>query len=302
MRIHSLVILLAGLFLLWGCAATHDQLTAAPPADNGLPVTVIATHTDYNGRIFIAAAYPGYDSTGDTFSVAINGSDWPFTPAGYSSGSGELSRTFELIPGMPGRKEISVTVAHEGKTGSGQLVVEYAPQAAIIPAWTEAELFRQTPGLSVRLRFIDEFSATLNGAALGHSFLKAIFADGMEQVAVLDGALMPGRNVLVMTGKDWHGQSLTLTSTLYYAPDGMVRAGDTFTVVYGEAGSRSGPFYAIDISGDALVNSRDWQTPEGKLVREFRAVTPGRATIRISKKPHFLESYELERTIELTVN
>lgn len=302
MRFYFLILLLPLALLFSGCAATNDQVpAAATPPDGNLPVTVSVTHADYNGRIIIEATYPGYDSAGDKFSVALNGSDWPFAPAGASSGSGTLGSTFAIIPGAPGRKVITVSVTHDGRTGRGQVSVDYAPQSAIMPAWIDAELCRQAPNLEVRLRFVNDFSATLNGAAIGHSFLKAVFAEGMEQVAVLDGPLAPGRNVLVMTGKDWQGQPVTLTTTLYYAPDGVVRAGDTFTVVYGEAGSRSGPFYATAIAGDALANGRDWQTPEGKLVREFHAVRPGPAVIHINKKPHFLESYGRERSIELTV-
>ena len=241
------------------------------------------------------------DDTGDQFNIAINGRDWRHRPLGQSSGSGELGRTLELIPGYPGRKDIVVTVTHEGKTGRGLVSVDYAPAAAIEPAWVDGHLRLEPGALEVRLRYINDFKVTLNGVAAEFSYLKAIFADGMEQVVMLDAGLAPGRNELVMTGTDWRGQTVTLVSFLYFAPGGVVNTGDTFTVVYGEAGSRSGPFYSTAIPGEALENGRSWETPDGKLVREFRAVKPGRAVINIFKKAHFRGNYVLESTINLTV-
>lgn len=285
------------LAVLLGVLLYAGAVYAAEPGVLGIEVLSV----DRDGRVVLECTYPRTDDPEAQFAVSINGSEWSFTEEGFGSGSDELSSTIEIIPGQPGVKEIVVTATAGSSVWRGRTSIVYAPAPLMEPSWVDGELCTDTPELTVRTRFISGFSATVGGRPVGIAWLKAIFAEGMEQVAWLEAPLAAGLNTFALQGRDYNHIARNAIPNLYFAPGGVITSADNFSIVYGESGSRSGPFYSYRLEGDALTLVGDGETPDGRLFVTLRGERPGTATLHISKKEHFRGEFVPLRSLTLTV-
>ncbi len=294
---HTVTAVLLGILLY--AAWLPAAMGATVPDNSTLGLEVLSV--DRDGRVVLACAYPNTAVPEAQLSVTVNGSDWRYTEAGSGSGDGKRYRTLELIPGSPGAKEIVVTATAGSSVWRGKTSIIYAPAPLMAPAWVDGELFTDTPELTVRMRFISGFTATVDGRPVGISWLKAIFAEGMEQVAWLEATLDAGLNTFALQGRDYNHIARNALPNLYFAPGGIITSADNFSIVYGESGSRSGPFYQYRLEGDALTLVGDGETPDGRLFVMLRGERPGTATLHISRQEHFRGEYVPLRSLTLTV-
>lgn len=294
---HTVTAVLLGILLY--AAWLPAAMAVVVPDTSTLELDVLSV--DRDGRVILECTWPATDDPEARFDVTINGNAWRCTEAGFGSGDGKRYRTLEIIPGRPGVKEIVVTATAGSRVWRGKTSIIYAPAPLMEPAWVDGELFTDTPELTVRTRFISDFTATVDGRPVGISWLKAIFAEGMEQVAWLEATLDAGLNTFALQGRDYNHIAVTALPNLYFAPGGVITSADNFSIVYGEAGSRSGPFYSYRLEGDALTLVSDGETPDGRLFVMLRGERPGTATLHISKKEHFRGEFVPLRSITLTV-
>ena len=100
--------------------------------------------------------------------------------------------------------------------------------------------------------------------------------------------------------------------TFVVLDDGGLAPGESARLVYGEVGGKSGPFYDLEVDGEAVrikgdgfgkvMIARDgWVFESSILVAELAAEGPGEATIRIERKGHFLQEYEPQRELRVRV-
>ncbi len=148
--------------------------------------------------------------------------------------------------------------------------------------------------------------------------------DGGELPAIPLETGAPGQRVRV--SPRWH-PGLNTVQQLVTAPSGTTERAYTFVLledgglamgqaaqlVYGQVGSRSGPFYRISAEGDAVAVAGDrirpvlspaddgWVLEDQVLVAEVTARASGEAILRIEKKDHFTRTYELERERRIRV-
>ena len=98
-----------------------------------------------------------------------------------------------------------------------------------------------------------------------------------------------------------------------YLPDSAITLGETLAIPYGTMGGKSGPFYSMELEGDALspvgdgeetfyiIDPEGWAVEKSVLVKTLRADRPGRSRVKIFVKRHFLQSRELEREFDIHV-
>ena len=94
------------------------------------------------------------------------------------------------------------------------------------------------------------------------------------------------------------------TFTFVLLDDGGLAPGEAARLVYGEVGSRSGPFFELAVEGDAVALERKgfaavlvadgdgWLREDQVLVADLRARAEGEAILRILEKAHFTEPSE----------
>jgi hypothetical protein len=139
---------------------------------------------------------------------------------------------------------------------------------------------------------------------------------GQQQARLLSiqPAWRPGLNGLLLEGKDPQGKAVRRPYGFVYSGDGSLNPGESAMLDYGSEGTKSGPFSTLMVQGDAVVLGKNrmvetytidpdgWIGRETRLVREVKAVKPGKAKILIFEKPHFLADEKLIREIAVTVN
>lgn len=307
-----------------GAAARRPRTATSPAGPAADTVTVTVHDTDYDGRLLVELEFPSLPGDEVEIDVEANGTPVMHRVTGSGSGGGRSSRTIFVGPTPPGEeKDLRVTVRGGGRTLHGRARAFYAPAAAILPAWIDGGLLLGSEGLSFQVRLVDDLVMTVNGAPASIGYLKMVPEDGITLSALAEATLRPGWNEIVFTGRSYRGESITHRSEVLIAPDGLVHAGDVFRIVYGREGSRSGPFFSVEVEGDAIravgpddavCRGRHWEeeahpwgepeahgAPDDRLIAAFVAERPGRATLKIYVKPHFLQDRRLEREIPLRV-
>ncbi len=262
--------------------------------------------------VLVSLDYPK-DWPKPDFTVRVNGAEAPFRWWSGGMSQDRQSATLLVFPGAAGIARISVQAMSGGKTAE-------ATDAIPWNAWSMAGLL-DGPGrleavLKARpLRFwafpADGVRVLWNGRPL------ALRLEPLSGRPVGLFSIEPewkaGKNLLSVetTGKD--GKRIAREYSFVYLADGTTRIGETLAIPYGTPGSKSGPFYTIELDGNALVPVGDgeepytvldpegWVLEETALVKRVKAERPGETRIRISVKRHFLQARELDRELRLTV-
>lgn len=122
-----------------------------------------------------------------------------------------------------------------------------------------------------------------------------------------------GRNTLSLAATGSAGEALRQNYTFVSLAEGVIPYRQKFRLTYGSPGSRSGPFYRLEVDGQAVALGPDatvdvdtldqwgWLTRNQQLVREVVGAAAGEATLRIYEKSFFLDAEHLKQTIHLRV-
>ncbi len=258
----------------------------------------------------VSVEYPKGWEAGE-FQVLVDGKE--VNARRRSGGFSEDRRMESLLfyPGKPGVKRVSVKAAVEGRAAEvfGSLEWKPRPFAALMDYLGDRMLVTARVKLRVVTANTGDVTLLFNGEAM------------KPEVLGRDATLLsfvppwrPGPNSLSVEGKGVDGTLVKRSYTFVYS-EGEIRLGESalMSLPVGREGSKSGPFYSVTIEGDAISTVRDltvdayvmddggWVGSEAKLVRELKAVKPGRASVKIFEKPHFLQPKALKEEYFITV-
>lgn len=137
---------------------------------------------------------------------------------------------------------------------------------------------------------------------------------GMAELWRAAVAWKPGRNVVTVEATGADGKVIAREYSFVDLTGGELAFRQKANLAYGVPGSRSGPFYEVESSGDAValgapgeasidaLDSDGWPTKASLLMREIVGAAPGAAVLRIVEKPHFLQPERIVREIRLQVS
>jgi len=230
-----------------------------------------------------------------------------------SGGFSEDRRMESLLffPDKPGVKRVSVKAAIEGRALEASGLLEWNPRpfAALMDYLGDRMLVTARAKLRVVTANTGDVTLLFNGEAMTPEVL------GRDAAQLsFDPPWRPGPNSLSVEGKGVDGTLVKRSYTFVYS-EGEIRLGESalMSLPVGREGSKSGPFYSVSIEGDAIETVRDltvdsyvvdgagWVGRENRLVRELKAVKPGRASVKIFEKPHFLQPKVLKEEYVITV-
>jgi hypothetical protein len=254
--------------------------------------------------------YPKGWEAGD-FQVLVAGKE---VNARRRSGGYSDDRRMESLlffPGKPGVKRVSVKAAVEGREAetSGSLEWKPRPFAVLLDYLGDGMLVTARVKLRVVTANTGEVTLLFNGKAMKPEVL------GRDATLLsFDPPWRPGLNSLSVEGKGVDGTTVSRSYSFVYS-EGEIRLGEAalMSLNVGREGSKSGPFYSVTIEGDAIATVKDltvdayvmddggWVGSEARLVRELKAVKPGRASVKIFEKPHFLQTKSLKEEYFITV-
>jgi hypothetical protein len=275
---------------------------AAPSgAANALEVTV--RDTDASGRILLDLSYP--TPTGDPepeIEVLANGRPVDVEPSGGGFGGGRSMRSVLVGGARFGMQTLEIAVRVGGETLQEVAHAIFTPRSVILPQWVDDALVLHPPALRLEYRFLNIDTVLVNGLPADFGIEKMMPRDGVTYSGVIiTETAVPGTNTVEIHATDWRGDSVAFKSRFVYAPGGAIQTGQVFSLHYGDVGSRSGPFFTAAASSDVLEEVHTATREDGRLVAKWHAAKPGAVSIVIRKKAHFLQAYEIERTIELRV-
>jgi hypothetical protein len=281
--------ILAGLLVLAASttlAKDGPRITAVRPVPE-LPYLVVDVTSPRDGA-----------ETAPSFTFEADGRPVPSRALGGGSTPEALLATYLVFPGPtcrsvvarwgPGAKERSAPAPARWKAPALAVLLDRLgdEEALFAPVDLEVQVFPPA-----RVRFSQDGSpleaTPVEGAGPG------------ERLRVAP-RWRPGRNELHMVVEGPAGRS---ERTLRFAllEDGGFLPGASARLVYGEVGSRSGPFYRLAVEGDAVavageewaqVRSADadgWLLGRQVNVATLRARAVGEVTLRIERKGSFLD-------------
>ncbi len=274
------------------------QISGQEP-NQDLSIKILSTDSD--ARVILEIEYPQEHGGNVNIKLFDNGKEITFEPVGGGFGGGVEQKDISFIPATFGKHVIKVVGREGNKTTQASIEFDYRPRPLLEPLWTEDELFLQLRSLTVKERYVDSLSIRINGKTAMYKYWKDMSDDFSRTAVVVEPELQSGLNRVELSAVTYDGKTARVNTSCYYAKDSVVAKGDSFNLVYGEVGTKSGPFYSVKIEGSAVKETADIVLENGKLVKTLKGVRQGQATIRIFKKPHFLESERLERSFTLTV-
>ena len=291
---HSCTALMISMSLIGGTATTAAALN---------PFEATVRDTDAGGRILIELSYP--TPAGDPkpeIEVTSNGRSVDVDPAGEGFGGGRSTRSVLVNSAGFGAQSITIEMRVGGETLHAATRADFAPRPVILPGWVDDALAFEPPGLRLEYRFLSIDTVLINGAPADFGIEKMMPRDGVTYSGVIiPDTAQPGTNIIEIAGTGWRGDTYRFTSRFVYAPAAVLHVGQVFSIQYGDVGSKSGPFYQAVASSDILEQQADVMRPDGRIVKTWRAARPGTVAIVVSRKSHFLQGYEVLRSIELTV-
>lgn len=300
-RLRVLLVFVLPLVSLAAPAAASAPSIAVPRPG---PAQVRLVDADWNGRILVEVSWrrPAGSPLDPTFLVTLNGREVSWDQVGAASGGGREEATLAIAPARYGRLAFEVTVVAGDRRFRGRVSTRFQPTAAIVPDWADSELLVTPRSLRFAFRHTRIHEVRLNGEAAEYGVEKDMPLDHTTyHAAILESRFRPGVNVLEVVHVDHRGETRTARSTVYHAPGGEITAGAEFSLTYGVVGSRSGPFFRVAVPPELVAELSDVELPDGRLVKRYRATSPGQGALVVEKKAHFRGSWEVERTIPVRV-
>jgi hypothetical protein len=228
-----------------------------------------------------------------------------------SGGFTEDRQTMSLLffPGKAGAKQITVHTLVDGRTVTATITLNWSGRPFVALLWYGGDRTLLTGAEEVKIITVnlDNIAIKVNNRL---SSPKMVGQDAKLFSLVPDWH--GGLNTVVVEGRDKEGRTATSTYTFVYSPLG-IRKGETAAVRIGVEGTRSGPFYSVTIKGDAVsmgagrsvnvyfLSDDGWIGQQTLLVKDLKALKPGKATVLISEKPYFLREKALKEEIPLIV-
>jgi len=271
----------------------------AQSQDKDLSIKII--NADYDARVILEIVYPQKLGGDIKLRLFDNGKEVGFQPAGGGFGGGYEQKDISFIPTTFGKHTVKIIKQVGDKTTQATITFNYRPRPLLQPLWEDNELFLQLRSLTVKTRYIDSLRILVNGKTASYKFQKDMPDDFSRTAVVVKPALNPGYNKVELSAKGYDGKAVHVSTSCYYAENAVVKQGDSFNLVYGVVGSKSGPFFSVVIEGRAVKRTADVILKNGKLVETLKAVGQGEATIKIFKQPFFLDPEQLDRSFKLTV-
>lgn len=245
------------------------------------------------------------------FTLEVNGK-----PARMRQRSGGFSEDrnmadFLFIPGKTEKQSVAVKTVIDGKRVDAKSSFDWKPVPfiVVIGHTGDREIIMARERLTVAAANVTDVKMFFNGKEV-HPRPSA----GDIQTLSFDPAWRKGKNVLTVNADKLDGGIIAKNFTFFdLGEGGELPPGQTAVLLYGQEGSKSGPFYDVRIEGDAIAALRDarvrrnlidrdgWIVSEVWLARELRAQKEGMAKVRVFVKPHFLQKMELEKEFSITV-
>jgi hypothetical protein len=298
-----------------GMILLFSGLCAGQSAEPGAAVNAFTIRSVQPAHGVYAVAvleYPKAWGDDAKFTVEVNGK--PVRSRKISGGFSGSANMADLMffPRTAGKQAIAVKMAVNSHTAVARSVFEWKqiPFIAVMDHPGDREIVTgKGKQLVVAMANVADIRISFNGKDMyGRS------AGSDVQARVIDPAWRQGKNTLTVSGNKNDGSIIVKNFTFFYlGEDGILPLGETVMFSYGREGSKSGPFYDVRVEGGALAPLRDarvpvlsmdndgWLVPDTALAKEFRAQKPGRATIKVFIKPHFLEEMKLDRELTITV-
>lgn len=325
----AVLVALGAVAMAAGCTAPEQQATQSrgPAADflaaGELPPEFrIERITPYPADnqaaalgIDVEISMPARLGEGGKFTITVNQQTVVGKEIGGGFDDGRSSHVFRVYPGEPGAKAIAVTYEVNGEvfvarqnhafasTGDVLLLDHFAGELLLAPA--ELQLLNY---------FVSELKLTCNGAEVALAGSATAPGVGPARSSTATPALQAGRNELVLTWRDAAGAAQEKKFVLLYAPGGRIKVGEAVPFGFGYQGSRSGPFFQLEVTDSTVASvsgeqsvARFPRVADGQLTfgttlqQTVTGLAPGSAGIVIMKSRYFLFPYEPEDTITMTV-
>ncbi len=264
--------------------------------------------------------------------IRVNGRPAAFTRLGGGFGGGVCLQDYAVYVGTPGIKEITVTLSAGDRTLTASTSLEFRSQGAIVlldrvdgqAVWAPEEwrfwvyfvkdvkiFFQHNPSSAAR-NGVKDVKITVNDQEQPAQLAPAPVSEH-HFVLTCRPDLRPGSNTITLAGTNLEGREIKAQYHTYYARDRQVKVNDEILLPYGYWGSKSGPFFRLEVEGEAVAPvggvDRDqsglkdgaWFFMERKILKRLRALRPGTVTLRFLEKKWFTEPFQLRRTDQLTV-
>jgi|GEM_PF-1879637 len=249
--------------------------------------------------------------TDPQFALEVNGNAARMRQRSGGFSGDRATADFLFNPGKTEKQSVTVKTVIDGKRVEAKSSFEWKPGPfiAVIGHTGDREIIVAREKLTVAAVNVTGVKMFFNGKEV-----RSRPSAGDIQTLSFDPAWRKGKNVLTVNADKLDGGIIAKNFTFFDLGDGgALPPGQTALLLYGQEGSKSGPFYDVRIEGDAIAALRDsrvrrnlidkdgWIVSEVWLARELRAQKEGMSKVRIFVKPHFLQKMELEKEFSITV-
>lgn len=243
----------------------------------------------------------------------VNGQTVAFQPLGFSSGTGRCTRDYAVYVGPPGKKKVDLQIAAGDRRFSTSTTLEFSSKGAIVLLDRVPEEAVLEPGeWRFWVYFVRDLAVRVNGKEVPFE-LKPTPVSAHHALLTFRSELRPGSNLITVTGRGLNGATVAVECSTYYVKDRQVKLHDEILLPYGYLGSKSGPFFRLDIEGEAFkggerldleqagLKDDAWFYARRILVKRLKAVKPGEAVLKFYEKSWFTNPFALQRTLLLQV-
>jgi hypothetical protein len=260
-------------------------------------------------------SYPG-DWQKGTWQVAVNGKKAVFEVTGYGSGGGRNSESFFIYLGASGGKKIEVIFKTDSITAKAKKTTEFKSSGDLLLLDRfDGEAVLEETALHFWSYFIKDAKVKVNGVPLPLEVPSVAVAEGIVLLSCKPH-LQPGANIIEYSGKQTNGKDFNHKISLFFIKDHKVKIADRFNFGYGHPGSKSGPFYKLELTGNGLAVDNNhqemffptlfkeqWLIQSSIYCGAVTAKEPGVAVLRVMVKNHFLDSgYQVDREVTISVD
>jgi hypothetical protein len=251
-----------------------------------------------------------------TFSVLVNGqpTDIGWVGSGYSRKT--KNATLQAFMGDKPVRDVRVTTVVDGKRYGAGIDLHWSfPAMALL---LDRPGNRDAVFDDAALRFFLFKAHTLrvhhNGKPLVPKPVDGIVRHG--EVRQVTPAWRDGLNTVTLTTTAADGSRLERSYTFVFLGGGPLVKGETANVVFGYPGHRGGPYFRIDVDGDAVTMEPSRQTKDMKIVRpgprgwlfngqvltrKIIGSAPGEATLKFFETPAYREPERRVREYRIRV-
>uniref|UniRef100_A0A7C5ALE7 Uncharacterized protein n=1 Tax=Desulfobacca acetoxidans TaxID=60893 RepID=A0A7C5ALE7_9BACT len=245
--------------------------------------------------------------------ITVNGQAAAFRHLGFSSGSGRCGRDYAVYVGPPGKKMVRLDINTGSRVLSAAATLVFESRGAIV-------LLDRVPGEAVLEPgewrfwgyFVRDLKVRVNDMEVPYQLRPSPVSEHHALITCQPN-LRPGPNLITIVGKGLGGEAVKLECPTYYIKDQKVRLHDEILLPYGYMGSKSGPFFRLDVEGKALQpgESQDldqaglkddaWYYQKRMFLKRLKAVNTGEAVLKFYEKAWFTNPFQLRKTLTLKV-